>query len=129
VLHLIADAEKNPPYLRTWDTWGKRRDELVASEGWRNLQDLGIREGMVSIGYENQNAEYSRVHHFAKYHLWCGSSAWVNCPSLMTDGAASLLRTHLSNPDLPFQIAQCSSLPSTVSFHVTRPWPGQQANG
>jgi alkylation response protein AidB-like acyl-CoA dehydrogenase len=103
LLHLVADAEKNPPYLRTWDTWGKRRDELVTSEGWRNLQDLGIREGMVSIGYENKNAEYSRVHHFAKYHLWCGSSAWVNCPSLMTDGAASLLRTHLSNPDLPSQ--------------------------
>ena len=103
VLHLVADAEKNPPYLRTWDTWGKRRDELVTSEGWRNLQDLGIKEGMVSIGYENKNAEYSRVHHFAKYHLWCGSSAWVNCPSLMTDGAASLLRTHLSNPTLPSQ--------------------------
>jgi alkylation response protein AidB-like acyl-CoA dehydrogenase len=101
VLHFVADAEKNPPYLRTWDTWGKRRDELVTSEGWRNLQDLGIKEGMVSIGYENKNSEYSRVHHFAKYHLWCGSSAWVNCPSLMTDGAASLLRTHLSNPGLP----------------------------
>ena len=103
VLHLVADAEKNPPYLRTWDTWGKRRDELVTSEGWRNLQDLGIKEGMVSIGYENRNAEFSRVHHFAKYHLWCGSSAWVNCPSLMTDGAASLLRTHLSNPGLSSQ--------------------------
>lgn len=72
VLHLIADAEKNPPYLRTWDTWSKRRDELVFSEGWQNLQDLSIKEGMVSIGYENKNAEYSRVHHFAKYHLRLG---------------------------------------------------------
>ena len=103
VLHWVADAEKNPPYLRTWDTWGKRRDELITSEGWRNLQDLGIKEGMVSIGYENQHSEYSRVHYFAKYHLWCGSSAWVNCPSLMTDGAASLLRAHLSNPSLSSQ--------------------------
>jgi hypothetical protein len=33
VLHPIADTEKNPPYLRTWDTWGKRRDELVTGEG------------------------------------------------------------------------------------------------
>ena len=33
VLHWVADAERNPPYLRTWDTWGKRRDELVTSEG------------------------------------------------------------------------------------------------
>lgn len=101
VLHWIADAEKNPPYLRTWDTWGKRRDELVTSEGWRCLQDIGIEEGMVAIGYENHYAEHSRVFHFAKYHLWCGSSAWVNCPSLMTDGVASLFRSHLSNPSLP----------------------------
>ena len=104
VLHWVADAEKNPPYLRTWDTWGTRRDELITSEGWRNLQDLGIQEGMVSIGYENKHREYSRVHHFAKYHLWCGSSAWVNCPSLMTDGAASLFRTHLSDQNLPSQL-------------------------
>jgi Adaptive response protein AidB N-terminal domain len=55
VLHFVADAEKNPPYLRTWDTWGKRRDELVTNEGWRNLQDLGIKEGVVSIDYENRN--------------------------------------------------------------------------
>lgn len=103
VLHWVADAEKNPPYLRTWDTWGKRRDELVTSEGWRNLQDLGIAEGMVSIGYENRNSQYSRVHHFLKYHLWCGSSAWVNCPSLMTDGVAALLRKHLSDSSLSEQ--------------------------
>ena len=136
VLHLIADAEKNPPYLRTWDTWGKRRDELVTSEGWRKLQDLGIEEGMVSIGYENENAQYSRVHHFAKYHLWCGSSAWVNCPSLMTDGAASLLRTHLSSPDLPrqqrsvFQSAfdRLTSRDSTVAW-TTGQWMTERAGG
>ena len=103
ILHWVADAERNPPYLRTWDTWGKRRDELITSEGWRNLQDVGIAEGMVSIGYENKNAQYSRVHHFLKYHLWCGSSAWVNCPSLMTDGVAALLRKHLSEPTLEMQ--------------------------
>lgn len=103
VLHWVADAEKIPPYLRTWDTWGKRRDELITSEGWRNLQELGIAEGMVAIGYENKTRQYSRVHHFLKYHLWCGSSAWVNCPSLMTDGAASLLRKHLSDPSLSAQ--------------------------
>jgi hypothetical protein len=45
VLRWVADAEKNPPFLRSWDTWGKRTDELVTSEGWRNLQELGIAEG------------------------------------------------------------------------------------
>lgn len=49
VLSWVADAEKNPPYLRTWDSWGKRQDELVTSEGWRKLQALGIEEGIVAI--------------------------------------------------------------------------------
>lgn len=136
VLHWVADAEKNPPYLRTWDTWGKRRDELITSEGWRNLQDLGIQEGMVAIGYENKYHEHSRVYHFAKYHLWCGSSAWVNCPSLMTDGAASLFRAHLSNPHLAspqrnvFQSAfsRLTSRDPTVAW-TTGQWMTERAGG
>lgn len=73
ILNWVLDAERNAPYVKTWDSWGKRRDELVTSEGWRNLQRLGIEEGMVAIPYENKYAEYSRVYHFAKYALWCGS--------------------------------------------------------
>lgn len=42
-----------------------------------------------------------RVDHFAKYALWCGSSAWVNCPTLSVDGVASLFRKHLKDPALP----------------------------
>jgi alkylation response protein AidB-like acyl-CoA dehydrogenase len=95
ILSWVLDAERNAPYVKTWDSWGKRRDELVTSEGWRNLQRVGIEEGMVAIPYENKYEEYSRVYHFAKYALWCGSSAWVNCPSLMVDGVATLLRKHL----------------------------------
>jgi len=62
----VADAEKNVPYLKTWDTFGKRKDELVTGEGWRKLQEIGIQEGMVAIPYENKNGPYSRVHHFLK---------------------------------------------------------------
>ena len=78
ILHWVFDAERNAPYVKTWDSWGKRRDDLVTSEGWRNLQRVGIEEGMVAIPYENKYGEYSRVYHFAKYALWCGSSAWVS---------------------------------------------------
>ncbi|TKA78626.1 hypothetical protein B0A55_02680 [Friedmanniomyces simplex] len=94
----INDAEKNPPYVKHWDSWGKRRDVLITSEGWRNLQALGIQEGIVAIPYDNERGVFSRVHQFAKYHLWAGSAAWVNCPSLMVDGVAALLRRHLSDP-------------------------------
>lgn len=101
VLAWVLDAERNTPYVKQFDSWGRRRDELITTEGWRNLQALGIAEGMAAIPYENRNAEYSRVHQFAKYALWCGSAAWVNCPTLMVDGVATLFRKHLSNPGLP----------------------------
>lgn len=101
VLGWVLDAERNTPYVKTLDSWGRRRDELICTEGWRNLQNFGIAEGMVAIPYENEYAEFSRIYHFAKYALWCGSAAWVNCPSLMSDGVASLFRKHLTESDLP----------------------------
>lgn len=101
VLSWVLDAERNTPNVKQFDSWGRRRDELVTSEGWRNLQDLGIAEGMVAIPYENLHGEYSRVYHFAKYALWCGSAAWVNCPTLMVDGVATLFRKHLNDGRLP----------------------------
>ncbi|MCJ1355539.1 MAG: hypothetical protein MMC33_005531 [Icmadophila ericetorum] len=100
VLDLVADAERNPPYLYTWDSWGHRQDKLVTSNGWKRLQDLGISEGIVAIPYEWRQGQYSRLYQFAKYHLWQGSSAMVTCPSAMTDGAARLLTRHLTDPTL-----------------------------
>ena len=99
ILDLVADAEKHPPYLKTWDSWGRRRDDLVTSEGWRKLGDIGVQEGMVAMGYENKYGPFSRMYHFAKFHLWAASSAWTTCPNQMTDGVAFLFRKHLSNPD------------------------------
>lgn len=101
VLNWVLDAERNAPYVKSFDSWGRRRDELITSEGWRNLQALGIEEGMVALPYENQYGAHSRIYHFVKYALWCGSAAWVNCPSLMVDGVASLFRKCLSDPNLP----------------------------
>lgn len=97
IFNWIADAEANTPRLEAWDVWGKRQDHLVTSEGWRNLQDMGIREGIVAIAYENANGRYSRMHQFIKYHMWTGSCAHVICPSAMTDGAAMLLSRHISS--------------------------------
>ncbi|KAI9699587.1 MAG: hypothetical protein M1820_007086 [Bogoriella megaspora] len=88
----VADAERNLPYVRTWDVWGKRKDELVTSEGWRNLQKLGIEEGIVAIPYERKHGSLSRLYQFLKYHIWAASNAYVICPSAMTDGAAMLLK-------------------------------------
>ncbi|KAK2756942.1 hypothetical protein FQN54_004910 [Arachnomyces sp. PD_36] len=106
VLGHIAESERNQPYLKPLTTFGEEntRDPLVTSEGWRELQDLGIREGIVGLGYEDEevgdddgaSANWNkRVSQFVKYHLWSGSAALVTCPSAMTDGAATLLGRHL----------------------------------
>ena len=65
-LDWTADAERNPPYLKTWDAWGRRKDELVTSEGWRALQAIGISEGIVAIAYEADYNAFSRVYQFLK---------------------------------------------------------------
>lgn len=99
VMSHVADAERNLPYLRPLTTFGteNKQDALVTSEGWRALQDLGIKEGVVALGYEEKiNGEdyNNRIYQYLKYHLWTGSSAMVTCPSAMTDGAAKLLAKH-----------------------------------
>ena len=94
VLGWTADAETHPPRLEAWDIWGQRQDRLVTSEGWRNLQALGISEGIVALAYENRYNEYGRLYQFLKYHIWTGSCAYVTCSSAMTDGAARLLSRH-----------------------------------
>lgn len=33
VFDWMADTEKNLPYLKTWDTFGNMKDELITSEG------------------------------------------------------------------------------------------------
>ncbi len=96
ILTLITDAERNLPYLQPYNTFGQRQDTLVCSEGWRQLQNHTIREGIVAIPYENAHGEFSRVHQFLKYHLWAGSNAGVTCPSAMSDGAASFILRHLA---------------------------------
>lgn len=106
VLDQVSDAEKNLPYLRPFDAWGRRQDELVTSEGWRKLSALGVKEGMVSIPYENEYLQYSRTYQFLKYLVWCGSAVWTTCPNQMTDGVAALLRKHLTDKSLAPQTRQ-----------------------
>lgn len=97
IYELIADGERNPPFLSTHTTFGKPDSKLHTSHGWKQLRAIGIQEGMVAASYESTYGHLGRVIHFLKYHLWSPSSAIVTCPSAMTDGAASLCKQHLSS--------------------------------
>ena len=47
VMDWISDAERSIPFLKGsgYDSFGRRTDELVMAEGWKQLQAMGIREG------------------------------------------------------------------------------------
>ncbi|KAM5493844.1 hypothetical protein MaudMau93_000568 [Microsporum audouinii] len=103
-LEYAAEAERNQPYLRPLTTFGveNKRDSLVTSEGWRALQDINIKEGLVGLSPEPAHTSHSiqwnnRVFKGIKTLLWTPSSAMVTCPGSMTDGAASLLSKHLDD--------------------------------
>ncbi|PPJ61056.1 hypothetical protein CBER1_07399 [Cercospora berteroae] len=95
-----ADAERNTPYVKQYDDFGNRIDELVTSAGWQELQKLGIQEGIVAIGHDATHGRHARVYQFVKYHIWDPWNAGVTCPSATTDGAARLLTLQLQKADL-----------------------------
>ncbi|KAI5362154.1 Putative adaptive response protein AidB [Septoria linicola] len=100
VRNWCADAERNVPYVKHYDSFGQRIDELITTSGWQELQKLGIVEGIVAIGHDRTHQQYARLYQFLKYHIWSSNNACVTCPSAMTDGAARLLKLQLLKADL-----------------------------
>ena len=45
----IANAEKEEPYVKQYDAWGRRYpyDKLVTAEGWKRLGEWGANNGFV----------------------------------------------------------------------------------
>lgn len=91
---LGEEAESQPPTHVPYDAWGKRIDLVNVSKAWEELHAISAREGIVAIGYERKQAEYSRLYQFAKLFLFHPSSAIYSCPLAMTDGAAKVLELH-----------------------------------
>jgi alkylation response protein AidB-like acyl-CoA dehydrogenase len=99
IFEWIRSAETYSPSVSTHSTFGVPKTVLHTSDGWNNLQALGIREGIVAIPYESPLGYLARRKQFLKYHLWSGSCAVVTCPSAMADGAARLLSKHVGKYD------------------------------
>ncbi|KDN66964.1 hypothetical protein CSUB01_08342 [Colletotrichum sublineola] len=102
VFSWVTDSERNRPYLKGngRDAFGRPTSELVVGEGWRGLQDFGIRNGIVATGYDSSLGSSARPVQFLKLHLWEGSASSVPCPSAMQDGAARLLQLNLARADM-----------------------------
>ena len=97
VLEMMWQAEGQPPTHKAFDHWGKRVDEIVMHPAWDQLHDVSASEGIVAIGYERDSGADSRLHQFLKLMLFHPSSAFYSCPLAMTDGAARVLETNMTD--------------------------------
>ncbi|KAJ5934058.1 hypothetical protein N7466_003605 [Penicillium verhagenii] len=103
-----ADAERNQPYVKSHNVWGKRYDydRLITTEGWKQLGHWGARHRVVSAGYDPALGSHRRTVQYALNYLYAPSSGLYSCPISMTDGAAFILSSKIG------------SLPSTHPFHA-----------
>jgi putative acyl-CoA dehydrogenase len=69
-------AETNKPRLVQFDEWGRRVDEIIIDQGWKNLEAAAATEGVVAAAYERKHAELSRVYQMALLYLYHPSSAF-----------------------------------------------------
>ncbi|MET8642821.1 acyl-CoA dehydrogenase family protein [Streptomyces sp. NPDC004096] len=84
-----AQANENPPRLRTHDRYGNRIDEVEFHPSWHRLLGKGVAAGLT--------AAWSRpgghVRRAAAFVLWTQAEAGNGCPLSMTHAAVPALRT------------------------------------
>lgn len=122
------DAQAQLPELITFDAWGNRVDTIKVAEGWKKLETVAAEEGLIAIGYERKEAEFSRLYQFVKLYLFTPSSAVYTCPLAMTDGAAKLIEksdnNFLKNQVFPDLISR-----NAKKFKTSGQWMTERTGG
>jgi len=95
---LGQECAANEPYLHKTSAWGRRVDELVTCEAWKQQKRISAEEGLVAIAYDREVGEFSRLYQVCKLYMYSPASGLFSCPLAMTDGAA---KTFESNGLLP----------------------------
>merc|ERR1719186_382360 len=97
---LGQECEVNQPYLKQFDAWGNRIDQIVTCEAWKEQKRISAGEGLIAIPYERSQGEFSRLYQAAKLYMYSTSSGLYGCPLAMTDGAAKTIeRQKLDLPE------------------------------
>ncbi|KAL5339995.1 hypothetical protein BJX70DRAFT_407718 [Aspergillus crustosus] len=130
-----ADAERNQPYVKSYDVWGGQYDvdRLVTSEGWKQLTRWGGSHGVVALGYEDTYGTERRLAQYAVNYLFSPSSGLTSCPISMTDGAALVLSTDIARTNLPpthpFQTTLSRLLSRKADMWTSGQWMTERAGG
>ncbi|MET8570013.1 acyl-CoA dehydrogenase family protein [Streptomyces sp. NPDC004783] len=84
-----AQANDNPPVLRTHDRYGRRVDEVDFHPAWHRLLGKGVSAGLTAAW----TRPGGHVRRAAGFLLWTQAEAGNGCPLSMTHAAVPALRT------------------------------------
>jgi putative acyl-CoA dehydrogenase len=101
-------ANRFPPVLRSYDRYGRRRDEVEFHPAWRELMTLAVAEGL----HTGPWADPRRGAHVARaagFFMLGQVEAGVQCPLAMTYGAVPVVRSapQIAPDWLPRLYADC----------------------
>jgi putative acyl-CoA dehydrogenase len=85
-----AQANENPPRLRSFDRYGQRIDEVDFHPAYHHLMALGLRAGISSAAWSATAA--GEVLHAALAFMMAQAEPGVCCPMTMTAAAPAALR-------------------------------------
>ena len=85
-------ANENPPKLRTFDSYGRRLDEVEFHPAYHELMTAGVRYGMNNFAWRNENRESAHVARAAVMYLGSQPEAGFGCPMSMSYAAIPALR-------------------------------------
>ncbi|MEU1054289.1 acyl-CoA dehydrogenase family protein [Streptomyces sp. NPDC005876] len=83
-----AQADQNPPELRTHDRYGHRVDEVEFHPAWHRLLGKGVAAGLTG-GWDRPGGHVRRA---AAFLVWTQVEAGTTCPLSMTHAAVPALR-------------------------------------
>lgn len=121
-------AEANLPRLVPFDPWGRRIDHIQVSDAWKSLERIAAEEGLVAIGYERREGEFSRLHQFTRLYLFGPSSAVYTCPLAMTDGAARAIELY-GDDELKTNAYQHLTSRDPAQFWTSGQWMTEKTGG
>lgn len=94
IWRLGQECAANEPYLHKTSAWGRRCDEIVTCNAWKQQKRVSAEEGLIAIAYERYFHEFSRIYQATKLFLYSPASGLFSCPLAMTDGAAKTIETN-----------------------------------
>jgi putative acyl-CoA dehydrogenase len=128
MLEWADEAERNPPQHVPFDPWGRRIDEIRVSSGWKKMDEIAARFGLIATGYERKQGEFSRLFQMSLLYLYHPSSAIYSCPLAMTDGAARAIELY-GSPEMKARAFKHLTSRDPAQFWTSGQWMTEKTGG